>query len=884
LIDVNTAGTDSAAVGALFPSISADGRYEVFESGSFEGTSLPAPSDLVNGLTVENDAPNIYLRDRLTNTTTCLSVNMTGHETGNDDSRYPVLSANGQYVVFLSNATDLVPLDNDSNNPDHRQNVFVRDLLTNATTLVSVNYEGTGPGTNSDMSDFGTSRNPSISAGGRFVAYESDAVDLVSNDANGLTDVFVRDLQTSTTILVSANVRGGGGSGDGSSNNPVISTDGSTVAFDSLANNLDPNYTGLAPFSNYEVYAFNIQAKTASLVSIDPTGAIAGNDGSGFSSVSQNGQVIAFQSNATNLVTTTDANGGSPDIFVRNLATDKTQLVSINDSGSASGDSSSFAPDISADGNHVVFSSLANDLVSNDNDGTDYSSKDVFERNLLTNTTQLISVNTSGTNSGNDTSDMPNQTFVNSVQQSSGVVSSDGRYVIFMSLATDLVPGFVKLNDPTYGFDLYLRDTVAGTTTLISHQLGTSTTGGDQISGTAGMTPDGGTIAFQSTAGNLVANDTNNQTDVFVSPADYVPVGPGTLQLDAAGYSVGEYGGSVTVHVSRTAGSTGAVSVKFSTSGGTAVAGVDYTDSTQTLNWASGDSSSKTITIPILVDPSGTGTKTVSLSLGTPTGGAALGAQSTAILSIQDTLAVIQFASATFTANVLDGVVHVVLTRTQDLPASVSVVVSSPGGNDVAGFHDTITFAANATSATDPIPIQNDGQPGEGDVSIPISLSSPSAGATLGTAGSASLIVHDNNPYPAPVMVSSVSTPTMTIKVGSGKKAKSKKETVLQIQFSGTIVAGVLNLNAYTVKSGKTKKSVTTYNKNVRLSSVSYNSTSHVVTIYPASSLNLSLPEQLQITSALLTDAYGRALDGNHDGQPGGNFVATFSKKGDKIQ
>ena len=855
----------------------------VFESGSFLGTTLPAPSDLVSGLTVENDAPNVYVRDRLTNTTRCVSVNMTGTQTGDDDSRYGVISANGRYVAFLSNATDLVSNDNDGNNPDHRQNVFVRDLVNNTTTLVSVNHAGTGPGTNSNTGDFGTSRNPSISADGRYVAYESDAVDLISNDTNGLTDVFVRDLQAGTTILASANVRSGSATGDGSSNNPVISSDGSTVAFDSLSNNLDTKYTGLAPFSNYQVYAFNVQTKKATLVTFDPTAQIAGNGDSGFASLSANGQVIAFQSSATNLVATSDGNGPFPDVFVRNLTTGTTSLVSANGAGTASGDSTSFAPSISADGHHVVFSSLANNLVAKDTDGTDIGSKDVFERNLDSGTTQLISVNSSGTNSGNNTSDMANQTFVNSVQQSSGVVSTDGRYVIFISKATDLVPGFVKLNDPTFGYDLYLRDTTQGTTTLISHQLGTNTTGGNQISGTAGMTPDGSYISFQSTADNLVSDDHNdgiNQTDVFVAPDGFQPIGPGSVQLDAATYDVGGHDGSVTIHVSRTGGSTGAISVKFTTAGVTAAPGVDYTDSTQTLSWANGDASQKTISIPILVNPSGKGTKTVNITLGSLTGGATLGATSSAVLTIHDTLAVVVFESASFTANVRDGVAHVVLSRSGDLSSSVSVVLSSPGGSDFAGFQSTVTLPANVPTVTVSVPIQNDGQPGEADANALFSLSSPSAGASLGGTVSAHLVIHDDNPFPAPLRVTSISTPALSVKVGSGKKAKTKKLTVLQITFNGNVASGVLNLGAYTVKSGKTKKKITTYTKPVRLSSATYNATTHVLLLYPSGSLNLALPEQLQITAASLTDAYGRALDGNHDGQPGGNLIATFSKKG----
>ncbi len=602
LISQNIAGTNSGSLGSLFPSISADGRYEVFESGSLAGTTLPAPSDLVSGLTVANDAPNIYLRDRSTNTTTCISVNMSGNTTGNDTSRDPVISTNGQFVVFVSNATDLVPIDNNINNPNHRQNVLVRNLLTNTTTLVSITTQENGPGTNSNLSDFGTSRNPSISADGRRVAYESDDVDLVANDTNGgrfLTDVFVRDLQANTTILASVNASGSD-SGDGPSNNPVISADGNFVAFDSLANDLDAHFTGLAPFTNYQVYERDLRpAGTTILASANASGTDAGNETSIFPSLSSNGSMIAFQSSATDLVSTPDANSNSPDIFVRNRAQSTATLVSVNNSGTATGDSSSFAPVISGDGHSVVFSSLANDLTTNDHDGTDFSSKDVFERNLIANTTQLISINATATNSGNNTSDMPNQTFVNSIQQSSGTVSLDGRYVLFISRATDIVTGFVKQNDPTFGYDLYLRDSLAGTTTLISHQLGTTASGGNQTSGTAALTPDGHNVAFQSTASNLVDHDSNAQTDVFASPAPFVPVGPGVLQFTSPTFSVIQSEGSVIVTLSRTLGSTGAVSVQFATGNGTAKAGTDYSASSGLLNFANGQTAAS-FTIPIL--------------------------------------------------------------------------------------------------------------------------------------------------------------------------------------------------------------------------------------------------------------------------------------------
>jgi hypothetical protein len=245
--------------------------------------------------------------------------------------------------------------------------------------------------------------------------------------------------------------------------------------------------------------------------------------------------------------------------------------------------------------------------------------------------------------------------------------------------------------------------------------------------------------------------------------------------------------------------------------------------------------------------------------------------------------AVIQFASGQFTANVTNGVASIVIARSGNLSASVSVLLASAGGHDVPGFEQTVHFGANQTSATVSVPLSNDGVPGEADSSVGFSLSSPSAGAGLGNAA-AILNVHDNNPYPAPVTVTSVSTPTFSIKTGSGKRAKTKKLTGLQIQFSGNIVSGATNGGAFSLKSGKTNKNGTTYTKNVGLSTFSYNANTFTLSIYPAKSLNLTLPEEIIITASALTDAYGRPLDGNHDGQPGGNFVATFSKKGVTIQ
>src|SRR6266536_5956726 len=139
---------------------------------------------------------DVFLRNRTNATTTLVSVNASGIGGGNGHSISPALSANGRYVVFESEASNLVP--NDTNNAS---DVFLRDLASGTTTLVSVNSAGTGGGN-------GPSTSSLISADGRFVNFASTASDLAANDTNRASDVFVRDLQTGTTTLMSVSANG----------------------------------------------------------------------------------------------------------------------------------------------------------------------------------------------------------------------------------------------------------------------------------------------------------------------------------------------------------------------------------------------------------------------------------------------------------------------------------------------------------------------------------------------------------------------------------------------------------------------------------------------------------------------------------------------------
>ena len=178
--------------------------------------------------------------------------------------------------------------------------VFVRDLQTGSTTRASV----TAGGFNS------SSFSPSISADGRYVAFHSGAADLVPGDNNGLNDVYVRDVQEGTTTRVSVSLAGG--DPDHHSSVPSISADGRSVAFESQADNLVPGDTN----GESDVFVRDMQTHTTRRVSVDPLGRQAP-DWSDFPSISADGRYVAFESDATNLVS---ADGNDMrDVFVRSV-------------------------------------------------------------------------------------------------------------------------------------------------------------------------------------------------------------------------------------------------------------------------------------------------------------------------------------------------------------------------------------------------------------------------------------------------------------------------------------------------------------------------------------------------------------------------------------
>jgi Tol biopolymer transport system component len=401
--------------------------------------------------------------------TVLVSRNSAGTQgNGAGNSFLPSISADGRFVAFQSDATNLVPADTNGTS-----DVFVRDLVTTSTRLVSRNSAG-AQGNDGSF-------DPSISADGRFVAFYSYATNLVPADTNGTSDVFVRDLVTGRTRLVSRN--SAGTPGNSASFDPSISADGRFVAFDSIATNLVPADTN----GDNDVFVRDLVTGRTRLVSRNSAGTPGNSDSFG-PSISADGRFVAFNSYATNLVPA-DTNG-TFDVFVRDLVTGRTRLVSRNSAG-AKGNGASFDPSISADGRFVAFDSNATNLVPADTNGD----SDVFVRDLVTGRTRLVSRNSAGAK-GNGFSYSPS-------------ISADGRFVAFYSAATNLVPA-----ETSGGLDVFVRDLVTGRTRLVSRNSAGAP--GNYNSYRPSISADGRFVAFDSIATNLVLRDTNGRSDVFV--------------------------------------------------------------------------------------------------------------------------------------------------------------------------------------------------------------------------------------------------------------------------------------------------------------------------------------------------------------------------------
>ena len=338
--------------------------------------------------------------------------------------------------------------------------------------------------------DAGSTR-PGLSADGSRVAFLSDGDNLVADDDNAATNAFVRDLGAGVTTFVN---RADGPAGAPSSQSAfiaVISGDGNRVAFEA------PTLLGAAPAepASRQILLRDLAGASTILVSRadGPSGARA--DSTPFQpAISADGRVVAFESDADNLSSQDDDT--VTNVFARDVAAGTTTLVSrAPGPGGAGASAASSSPSVSGDGRIVVFLSDADNLSNADGNGN----RDVFARDLVTNLTVLVSRATGADGAASDG------------DSGTAAISADGRRVLFYSSADNL-----SAEDDDAVSDVFVRDLVANTTTLVSRATGPAGAGGDGDSAWGALSADGRMAVFHSLATNLSGDDGDAVRDVFV--------------------------------------------------------------------------------------------------------------------------------------------------------------------------------------------------------------------------------------------------------------------------------------------------------------------------------------------------------------------------------
>lgn len=403
-VSTGASGEQAAGGNSRKPAVSADGRYIAFYSGALNLAA--GDPDTVD---------DVYVKDTETGAVTLVSTSTLGVK-GNGVSRDPRISADGRYVTFFSEATNLdeSPVDLDK---DALRDIYVKDMMTGLTILATTNAAGTVKGN-------GHSQGQDISDEGRYVVFASSATNLTPSDSDGTNDIFRKDLVTGAVDLISTST-GGAIKGNGTCFNPDVSSDGRFVVFESAADNLVPGDSG----GYYDVFLKDTQTGSTSMVSTTAAGA-QGNGASKYARVSDSGRYVTFESDSTNLVfEDADVNH---DIYVKDMQNASVTLVSVSNFG-VKGNESSLEPRISADGRKVAFESDASNLHPGDSN----LDTDVFVKDLDTGALTALATSPGGMSGSGWNAEVD--------------ISPDGMYTAFVSDASDLVP-----SDTNTLFDVFL--------------------------------------------------------------------------------------------------------------------------------------------------------------------------------------------------------------------------------------------------------------------------------------------------------------------------------------------------------------------------------------------------------------------------------------------
>jgi Tol biopolymer transport system component len=517
LVSINLAGVGGGNGDSIPADLSTNGRYAVFESSA---------SDLVAGDT--NDATDVFVRDVLTGTTLLVSVATNGVP-GNGASRSPAVTPDGRYVVFVSEANNLV--ENDTNGiPD----IFVRDLQSGTTSLASVGAGLRNPGS---PLIFSTSDAPSITPDGRYVLFLSTATNLASSVPNGC-DIYVRDLVAAQTIWISSYARTALHSSSAVCFNQIMSADGRFVAYEATNTPLsgllfyydlqtsqtvivhtnaavgrtayeDIRSVDMTPDGRFLAFVANtngiLSAQTCiclwdaqtgifDVPSLNQSNQVPTNSICSAPTIDPSGRFVAFLSSATNMVTNSLV--GQYHLYLRDRQQAATVLLNADTNGLGSLLSPAAAPRLSASGRLAAFECPDGSLFQNDRN----RSSDIIVHDLDTGGNDLISARHVSLFAAT-----PN----GSSAASSAPISSDGRLLAFASDADNLV-----MNDTNACPDVFVRDLASGTNLLVSADTNGLPSDGSSYEPVLSL--DGRYVAFTSSGDNLVANDTNHTFDVFL--------------------------------------------------------------------------------------------------------------------------------------------------------------------------------------------------------------------------------------------------------------------------------------------------------------------------------------------------------------------------------
>jgi WD40-like Beta Propeller Repeat len=427
-----------------------------------------------NNLDIGDFIPKNQL-DTNTNSIKIASVSSDGR-LGNDISLNPSVSSDGRFVAFESRAKNLI---NDSQAEpifSSKFNVLLHDNQTGQTTPIDIGLDG---------KQIGESRFPSISGDGKFIAFYSDAKNLVSDNSN-LPGIFVRDIEKGLTTRISIDTKGNPGSNIGFM--PKISGNGQYVAFSSTA-----RLTSDDTNDSEDIYIRDIKEGETTRLNLDSLNFPQQRNFLSFS-ISDDAKFVTYAVNDKDFKSSQE--DIIFDVYVTDRSNGKTKLVTSGINGDTSlafssanrANDTSRSPKISGDGRYITYESAASNLVPGDNN----KANDVFLYDSSTGTTKLISIDADGKQL--------------TKQSSEPSISSDGRYVSFSSLTDDR---FIRFPDT----QVFKYDINQGTSSLITKDIAGAFGNGSSIS--SFIAADGQTLAFASTASNLGVQDDNGLFDIY---------------------------------------------------------------------------------------------------------------------------------------------------------------------------------------------------------------------------------------------------------------------------------------------------------------------------------------------------------------------------------